>query len=136
MNRRDQLIDANDVEGLRAICERHRQALAKGRAFLKWAGLVRRRLPGPLPRTEAKAFARIARESELSPWELVDELVVALIDAHPEASPLDTLSWLGHRDPGSHRCDPALRPIIQGEENPGATAIARGQAGNSGGSQQ
>jgi hypothetical protein len=115
---------------------RRSATLAKAREFRAFAGLALRRKPGRLPRHEARAFARVVAESELSPWQLFDELLGALLDAYPEASPLDTLSWFGHRDPGSLRGDPELRPIIQGEENPAATLIARGPAGNSGGSQQ
>lgn len=63
----------------------------------KRLGLAIRRTPGPLPRSEAKAFARIAAETELSPVELVDTLADALLAAHPDVPFLEFCSWF---DPG------------------------------------
>lgn len=108
--------------------QRRRRGRAKAAAFRKAIGCSLRRVPGPLPSDERKTFARIVATSELSPRELLDELFFALCDQLQPSAP-EAASWLARPEREAHGA------IIQSDD-PGATPIARGPAGNSGGSQR
>lgn len=126
--------------------ERRRASNAAAAALRARLGLALRHKPGPMPRVEAKAFARVVERSELAPWELVDELLGALLDAHPEASIVEAASWLAglEKEAGYHygtgeKVNSAARVYseqgaIIGGSGLGATGIAPGPARNEGGS--
>ena len=127
-------------------------------------GLALRRKPGRRTKDAEGAYLQVIERSGLTPAQHVDALMGALTTAHPEASVLEICSWFApgflkrelgdHYDAdarhleiapeeslkrwkkaGSERCDSEPRAIIQGND-PDATPIARGPAGNFGGSQQ
>ena len=100
------------------MTERYMQSLAKSAKLRKELGLANRRAPGRLPSSEAKAFARIVAETELTPDELISELHGALIDHHASASLLEMVGW---RDPGIR--DRETRPS---GGDVGACAITKG----------
>lgn len=115
--------------------------VAAGAALRRNLGLALRRKPGRRAKDAEAAYGKVVARSKLTPEQHVDALMAALMAAHPNASVLQICSWF---DPGflsrespqcDPRCDSDARVIIQ-TNDPGATPIARGPAGNSGGSQQ
>jgi len=74
--------------------EKQKQALAKSAALRKRLGVTLRRRPGPLPQREHEAFARIVEQSELRPWELIDELLGVLLERFPAVPVSEAARWL------------------------------------------